>query len=107
MSLGNRITIGQRKRSGRRRLCGIAQVLLFPFLFGNTDLAAPLATPEWTLEQARLHWKPMVRPMQHVGVPGYQFHAGVLWDGALELGPLDFRQLKVMQKELTPLVETH
>jgi hypothetical protein len=28
---------------------------------------------EWTLEQAHQCWQPMVRPVQHVGVPGYQF----------------------------------
>jgi len=59
--------------------------------------------PEWTLEQARQCWQTMVRPVQHVGVPGYQFQAGVMWDGALVFGPLDFRQLKVMQAELAPL----
>jgi len=63
-------------------------------------------TPEWTLEQARQCWQSMVRPVQHVGVPGYQFQAGVMWDGALLFGPLDFRQLKVMQAELAPLGET-
>jgi hypothetical protein len=45
-------------------------------------------------------------PVQHVGVPGYQFQTAVLWDGALVFGPLDFRQLKVMQAELAPLGET-
>ncbi len=62
--------------------------------------------PEWTLEQARSCWQGMVRPVQHVGVPGYQFQAAVMWDGALVFGPLDFRQLKVMQAELAPLGET-
>jgi hypothetical protein len=61
---------------------------------------------EWTLEQARQCWQPMVRPVQHVGVPGYQFQTAVMWDGALVFGPLDFRQLKVMQAELAPLGET-
>jgi hypothetical protein len=61
---------------------------------------------EWTLEQARQCWQPMVRPVQHVGVPGYQFQAGVMWDGALVFGPLDWLQLKVMQAELAPLGET-
>lgn len=54
---------------------------------------------EWTFEDARKHWKPMTRAVQHVGVPGYQFQAGVLWDGSLVLGPLGFRNLGVMQHE--------
>ncbi|MCC6124558.1 MAG: hypothetical protein IT426_06335 [Pirellulales bacterium] len=58
---------------------------------------------EWTLEQARKCWKPMTRAVQHVGVPGYQFQTGVMWDGAIVLGPLDGRNLKVMQQELAPL----
>jgi hypothetical protein len=58
---------------------------------------------EWTFEQARECWKPMVRPVQHVGVPGYQFQVGVMWDGALVFGPLGFRELKVMQQETAPL----
>jgi len=58
---------------------------------------------EWTLEQARECWKPMTRSVQHVGVPGYQFQAGVMWDGALVFGPLAFRELKVMQQETAPL----
>jgi len=58
---------------------------------------------EWTFEQARKRWKPMVRPVQHVGVPGYQFQAGVMWDGSLVFGPLGFRELKVMQEEIAPL----
>jgi hypothetical protein len=61
---------------------------------------------EWTLEQARKCWQGMVRPVQHVGVPGYQFQAAVFWDGALVFGPLAFRELKVMQDELAPLGET-
>lgn len=58
---------------------------------------------EWTAEQALSCWKPMVRPVQHVGVPGYSFQTGVMWDGALVFGPLDFRGLRVMQRETAPL----
>jgi hypothetical protein len=69
--------------------------------------AGPAAdSPEWTFEQARQCWQPMVRAVQHVGVPGYQFQTAVMWDGALVFGPLDFRQLEVMQAELAPLGET-
>ena len=59
--------------------------------------------PPWTLERARALWSPMVRPVEHVGVPGYGFQCGVLWDGGLVFGPLDFRGLEVMKKELAPL----
>jgi hypothetical protein len=45
----------------------------------------------------------MVRPVVHVGVPGFEFQAAVMWDGALVFGPLGFRELKVMQKEVAPL----
>jgi hypothetical protein len=58
---------------------------------------------EWTLERARAIWSPMVRPVEHVGVPGYPFQCGVLWDGGLLFGPIDFRGLSVMKQELEPL----
>ena len=58
---------------------------------------------EWTLERARDTWRPMVHPVEHVGVPGYQFQAGVMWDGSLVFGPLGFRYLGVMQREVAPL----
>lgn len=60
---------------------------------------------EWTMEQARKQWTPMVRPVAHVGVPGYEFQTGVLWDGSLVFGPLDFLHLGVMRKEMAPLGE--
>jgi hypothetical protein len=62
---------------------------------------------EWTLEHARKQWKPMTKAVQHVGVPGYQFQAGVLWDGSLVFGPLEFLKLRVMQQELAPLGDSH
>ncbi|MFI5386482.1 MAG: hypothetical protein ACHQ50_10225, partial [Fimbriimonadales bacterium] len=58
---------------------------------------------EWTLDQARKGWKPMVHPIQHVGVPGYEFQTGVIWDGALVFGPLGFTDLKVMRADMTTL----
>jgi hypothetical protein len=70
---------------------------------GAGGVAGDDVPTEWTLEQARKCWKPMTRAVQHVGVPGYQFQAGVMWDGALVFGPLSFRELKVMQKETAPL----
>jgi hypothetical protein len=65
--------------------------------------AADDPSAEWTIEQSRKCWKPMTRAVQHVGVPGYQFQTGVMWDGALMFGPLGFRELKVMQQEIAPL----
>lgn len=58
---------------------------------------------EWTLEEARDRWSPMVRPVQHVGMPGYPFQVGVMWDGALVFGPLEFLGLGVMQREIEPM----
>jgi len=72
-------------------------------LVGLMALCSSQARSEWTLEQAEKQWTPMVHPVQHVGVPGYQFQAGVLWDGSLVFGPLAFRELKVMQRETAPL----
>lgn len=46
----------------------------------------------------------MTRAVQHVGVPGYQWQAGVLWDGSLVFGPLgEFRTTPAMAKECAPL----
>jgi len=70
-------------------------------LFFLLWLAAPGG--EWTLEEARGRWQPMIRPVAHVGVPGYPFQAAVLWDGGIVFGPLGFRELKVMQAEIAPL----
>lgn len=79
-------------------------------LFLTTAAAAVAQEPArhapetpWTLERARALWSPMVRPVEHVGVPGYGFQCGVLWDGGLVFGPLDFLGLEVMKRELAPL----
>ncbi len=58
---------------------------------------------EWTLEQARKCWQPMTRAVQHVGVPGFEFQVGVMWDGSLVFGPLQFLNLKVMREDLALL----
>jgi hypothetical protein len=71
--------------------------------FAPLVAAADSLSTEWTLAQARKCWKPMTRAVQHVGVPGYEFQTGVMWDGALVFGPLSFRELKVMQQEIAPL----
>jgi hypothetical protein len=42
---------------------------------------------EWTFEAARRQWRPMIRPVQHVGIPGYQWQTAVMWDGSLVFGP--------------------
>ncbi|MBM3998033.1 MAG: hypothetical protein FJ297_00575 [Planctomycetes bacterium] len=84
--------------------------VLAAVVFHTAALCGPrlwsLDDVEWTLEQARACWQPMVRPVQHVGVPGYQFQAGVMWDGSLVFGPLDWLQLQVMRAERAPLGET-
>jgi len=49
---------------------------------------------EWTQEAALRCWRPMVRPVSHVGVPGFQFQTAVMWDGALVCGPLGFRECR-------------
>ncbi|MCC6445407.1 MAG: hypothetical protein IT210_18345 [Armatimonadetes bacterium] len=41
---------------------------------------------EWTFEAARQCWPAMTKAVQHVGVPGCQWQAGVYWDGALIIG---------------------
>jgi hypothetical protein len=61
----------------------VGKVLGMALLIAGGVLAVEQLPGEWTLEEARKHWKPMVRPVQHVGLPGYQFQAGVLWDGSL------------------------
>lgn len=55
---------------------------------------------EWTLARARKEWSPMVRPVMHVGVPGFPFQTGVMWDGALVFGPIFYTDLKVMQQDM-------
>jgi len=56
------------------------------------------------LEEAKKLWKPMTRAVQHVGVPGYQWQAGVFWDGSLLFGPLnEFRYTPALAKECAPL----
>ncbi|MEW6073764.1 MAG: hypothetical protein AB1726_14360 [Planctomycetota bacterium] len=78
-------------------------VLVLASLLGPSPLLA--AQAEWTLPAARDCWEPMRRPVQHVGVPGYQFQTGVMWNGALVCGPLDVRDLPVLAEELAPLGE--
>ncbi len=65
----------------------------------------PEQNTEWTLEEAKRVWKPMTRAVQHVGVPGHEWQAGVFWDGALLFGPLGWSRdnLAVMQQEFAPL----
>ncbi len=59
---------------------------------------------EWTLEEAEKYWRPMTRAVQHVGVPGHEWQAGVLWDGAMVFGPLKYARGNAgMAKELALL----
>jgi hypothetical protein len=56
---------------------------------------------EWTFEEAKKFWKPMTRAVQHVGVPGYGWQAGVFWDGSLLFGPLnEFRATPALAKRV-------
>ncbi len=91
-----------------RGASGRALVIALAVAAGARASAPPGAGAgeEWTLDAARDCWLAMVRPVQHVGVPGWQFQTGVMWDGALVFGPLAFRELKAMQAELAPLGET-
>jgi hypothetical protein len=54
---------------------------------------------EWTFERAKQHWAPMTKAIQHVGVPGHQWQAGVLWDGSLAFGPLGMRENPALADE--------
>lgn len=40
------------------------------------------------MEVALRQWAPMSRPVQHVGVPGCQWQAGVYWNGSLIFGQI-------------------
>lgn len=64
----------------------------------------PPPNREWTSEAAEKLWKPMTRAVQHVGVPGYDWQAAVLWDGSLVFGPFnEFRATPALAKECAPL----
>jgi hypothetical protein len=72
---------------------------------GPVQLPAPEQNQatEWTFERARQVWKPMTRAIQHVGVPGYQWQAGVLWDGSLFFGPKAWRDNQALLREVESL----
>jgi len=58
---------------------------------------------EWTFERAQRLWQPMTRAIQHVGVPGYQWQAGVVWDGSRLFGPSAYRDSPALKKAYTAL----
>jgi len=58
---------------------------------------------EWTFEEAKKRWKPMAKAVQHVGVPGHQWQAAVLWDGSIVCGPIGHRGHGAMVEECAPL----
>ena len=60
-------------------------------------------TGEWTLERARQIWQLMTAAVQHVGVPGFEFQTGVLWNGSLLIGPTSFLDLEGMKEEFALL----
>ena len=74
---------------------------------GNAFASAPAGREpqathdrEWTQEEAGKLWQPMTRAVQHVGVPGHEWQAGVLWDGSIVFGPLgEVRANPAMAKE--------
>ena len=67
----------------------------------------PQPDTEWTMERGMKEWKPMTRTVAHVGVPGYEWQTGVLWDGSLVFGPLIFEfpagHSSAMEEECAPL----
>jgi len=65
----------------------------------------PRKDSEWTFERAKNLWKPMTRTVQHVGVPGYQWQASVLWDGSLFFGPQLWREHSAVSQEVEALGE--
>jgi hypothetical protein len=93
----------------------ISRRQLLQGLFASTGLAvvtpmrsvpsAPAsARGEWTFEEAKRCWIPMTRAVQHVGVPGCEWQAGVLWDGALVFGPEKAVRVEgALAKEVVPL----
>ncbi|MCC6126932.1 MAG: hypothetical protein IT426_18360 [Pirellulales bacterium] len=86
-----------------RRFGTLIYVAVLGTIFPGAVAADKTEPSEWTIEQARLCWKPMTRAVQHVGVPGYQFQTGVTWDGALVFGPLEFYNFKAIRDEMAPL----
>ena len=61
---------------------------------GERTASAERSNGEWTFDRAKQVWSPMVRPVQHVGIPGHQFQTAVMWDGSLAL-PLSSSKLHV------------
>ena len=45
----------------------------------------------------------MTRAVQHVGVPGYQWQASVLWDGSVFFGPQLWRRNAAVSEEAISL----
>jgi hypothetical protein len=92
--------------SRRRVLQGVLAttgIMLVNPTFGEASTSES-PSDQWTFESAQKHWRRMRRPVQHVGVPGHEFQAGVLWDGALVFGPLKHaRENPGMAKELALL----
>lgn len=102
-------------RLSRRKFCqgamvtgvglGFASELLLPSSWVTAAEAGGSAGEgaEWTFERAQKQWKPMTRAVQHVGVPGHEWQAGVLWDGSLLFGPIGMLENPALRKEMKPL----
>ena len=76
-------------RKGTKRLTNEVAVFLVCLTAAAAAPADGGYTKEWTAERAAKEWMPMSRAVEHVGVPGYEWQAGVLWDGSLFFGPED------------------
>jgi len=78
--------------------CGASMALMvaLAFIVSGAASGGGDEAMEWTLEMARKQWDPMTRAVQHVGVPGYQYQAGVLWDGSLLFGPFHHHDPEIL-----------
>lgn len=86
-----------------RVAAAMALVAALAFIAAGTAFGGGDEAMEWTLEKARNQWDPMTKAVQHVGVPGYQYQAGVLWDGSLFFGPFHGHNLSLLGNNQTHL----
>lgn len=86
-------------RNGWMRAIGAAVMVMGVVRCVMASQTVPM---EWSFEEARKCWTPMVRPVQHVGVPGFQFQTGVMWDGSLVFGPVEWMHVDSMKREIAP-----
>lgn len=59
---------------------------------------------EYTFDRAIENWQLPRRGVIHIGIPGYQWQAGVFWDGSLLFGPTNsLRNVSAVSKECIEL----